>query len=222
MRPIVPATLLTVVALSGGTLSATASPPSAVTPRSTAAPAADQGSMAAPSATRARTAVRLVASPGRVTTGSPLTLAGAAHLVRSGGRLVALKGARVTLQYRTAGATRWTTIRTVTTSTGSYRVVWRYPLTRSSTVRAVLAAGEATAAAVSPSRTVVRVAPRPAPRAYPRCTALNQVHPHGVGLPGARDRTSGTPVTTFTRDAATYRLNTGRDRDKDGIACEKR
>ena len=44
----------------------------------------------------------------------------------------------------------------------------------------------------------------------------------GVGLPGAADHTSGAPVTTFTRDAATYRLNTGRDRDKDKIACEKR
>ena len=36
------------------------------------------------------------------------------------------------------------------------------------------------------------------------------------------DHTSGTPVTTLVRDAATYRLNPGRDRDRDGIACEKR
>lgn len=222
MRRIVPATLVTVVAVSGATLSATASTSSAAQPRSAPAPAADPRVAAAPSATRARTAVTLAVSPGRVATGAPLTLTGGAQLVRAGGRLVALKGARITLQYRTAGAARWSALRTLTTSTGGYRIVWRYPLTRSSTVRAVLAAGDTTAAAVSPSRTVVRVAPLPAPRAFPRCAALHQVYPHGVGLAGARDRTSGTPVTTFTRDAATYRLNKARDGDKDGIACENR
>ena len=221
MHRIVPATLVTVVAVGGAALSAAASTPSAAPPRSVAVLAADPA-VAAPSAAPARTAVTLAVSAGRVRTGAPLTLVGGAQLVRAGDRLVALKGARLTLQYRTAGAARWTAIRTLTTSTGGYRVVWRYPLRQSATVRAVLAAGDTTAAAVSPSRTVVRVAPRPAPRAYPRCTALNQVYPHGVGLAGADDRTSGTPVTTFTRDAATYRLNTARDGDKDGIACEKR
>lgn len=222
MRRIVPATLVTVVAVSGAALPATASTPPAAQPRSAAAPAAHPAAVAVASAARARTAVTLAVSPGRVRTGAPLTLVGAAQLVRAGGRLVALKGARLTLQYRTAGAARWTAVRTVTTSTGGYRIVWRYPLRQSSTVRAVLAAGTTTAAAVSPSRTVVRVAPLPAPRAYRLCTDVNRVYPHGVGLPGARDRTSRTPVTTFTRDAATYRLNTARDGDKDGIACEKR
>ena len=50
-------------------------------------------------------------------------------------------------------------------------------------------------------------------------------YPHGVGKPGARDTTSGVPVTTFTRSASLYRTamgyNRSLDRDKDGIACEK-
>jgi hypothetical protein len=58
-------------------------------------------------------------------------------------------------------------------------------------------------------------------RHYATCKALNARYPHGVGLPGARDRTSGTPVTNFTRNRAVYLANTARDRDKDKIACEK-
>jgi hypothetical protein len=58
-------------------------------------------------------------------------------------------------------------------------------------------------------------------RKFANCTDLNRAHPHGVGKPGARDRASGTPVTTFLRNAALYAANAGSDRDKDGIACEK-
>ncbi len=51
-------------------------------------------------------------------------------------------------------------------------------------------------------------------------------YPHGVGRAGARDKTSGTPVTTFTRSTKLYRLamshNKALDRDKDGVACESR
>jgi len=43
-----------------------------------------------------------------------------------------------------------------------------------------------------------------------------------VGLPNAVDHTSGTPVTTFTRDKALYEANIDRDADSDGIACEKK
>ena len=60
----------------------------------------------------------------------------------------------------------------------------------------------------------------PRPRDYAGCAALHRVYPHGVGRPGARDR--GGHVTTFTRSLATYRLNTEDDRDRDGIACERR
>ena len=57
---------------------------------------------------------------------------------------------------------------------------------------------------------------------YPNCKALNAKYPHGVGRVGARDKTSGTPVTTFKRSNSLYTANKARDRDKDGIACEKR
>jgi len=58
---------------------------------------------------------------------------------------------------------------------------------------------------------------------FSNCTELNKVYPHGVGKPGAVDRTSGSaPVTTFTRDQALYDANSGSDRDDDGIACEKK
>jgi hypothetical protein len=62
------------------------------------------------------------------------------------------------------------------------------------------------------------------PKRYANCTALNKVYPHGVGKPGAVDKVSGRskPVRNFTKNAAVYKLNTARDRDKDGIACEKR
>lgn len=63
---------------------------------------------------------------------------------------------------------------------------------------------------------------RPAAKDYANCTALNADYPHGVGRSGAVDQTSGTPVTTFTRNNALYEANAGSDRDKDGIACEKR
>jgi Excalibur calcium-binding domain len=56
---------------------------------------------------------------------------------------------------------------------------------------------------------------------YPNCKALNKRWPHGVGRWGARDHTSGTPVTNFKRSNILYRQNRGRDRDHDGIACEK-
>jgi hypothetical protein len=57
---------------------------------------------------------------------------------------------------------------------------------------------------------------------YRNCKALNRVYPHGVGRYGARDHTSGDPVTNFRRSNRLYRLNRGLDRDKDGIACEKK
>ncbi len=63
--------------------------------------------------------------------------------------------------------------------------------------------------------------PAAAAKAYSNCTALNKDHPHGVGRPGARDKTSGTPVTSFKRSRALYKANRKSDRDGDGIACEK-
>lgn len=60
-----------------------------------------------------------------------------------------------------------------------------------------------------------------AAKTYANCTKLNRVYPHGVGKPGARDKTSGTRVTNFKRSKRLYRANNGSDRDGDGIACEK-
>ena len=64
-----------------------------------------------------------------------------------------------------------------------------------------------------------------APPLYKNCTNLNKKYPHGLGRVGARDHTSGTPVTNFKRSTKLYKLamsyNRGLDRDKDGIACEK-
>ncbi len=68
-------------------------------------------------------------------------------------------------------------------------------------------------------------APALVPAKWKNCTRVNLRYPHGVGKVGARDRTSGTPVTTFRRSNALYRVamryNRALDRDKDGIACEK-
>ena len=83
-------------------------------------------------------------------------------------------------------------------------------------------------AAVVLSATAVPASAAPAPKSYKNCTELNKVYPHGVGLRGARDRTTGKPVTTFRIDKTLYNLNDGGfrqydlDRDNDGIACEKR
>lgn len=59
-------------------------------------------------------------------------------------------------------------------------------------------------------------------KTYKNCKQLNKTYKHGVGKPGAKDKTSGKPVTNFTRNKAVYKKNTARDRDKDGIACEKK
>jgi hypothetical protein len=64
------------------------------------------------------------------------------------------------------------------------------------------------------------------PALYKNCTNLNKKYPHGVGRVGARDKTSGVPVTTFRRSnrifAVAMSWNRGLDRDKDRIACEKK
>jgi len=69
------------------------------------------------------------------------------------------------------------------------------------------------------------IAARAVPYPWKNCTQVNKKYRHGVGKVGARDKTSGTPVTTFKRSTYLYRTamryNRGLDRDKDGIACEK-
>jgi excalibur calcium-binding domain-containing protein len=74
--------------------------------------------------------------------------------------------------------------------------------------------------------TPMAVATAAVPSPWKNCTQVNKKYPHGVGRAGARDKTSGVPVTTFRRSTRLYRIamsyNKGLDRDKDGIACEKR
>ena len=64
------------------------------------------------------------------------------------------------------------------------------------------------------------------PPRYKNCTNLNKIYPHGLGKRLARDKTSDTPVRNFYRSTRLYNIamsyNRGLDRDKDGIACEKR
>ena len=61
---------------------------------------------------------------------------------------------------------------------------------------------------------------------FKNCTALNKVYRHGVGKSNAKDKTSGKRVTTFKKSTSLYKkvigYRKGLDRDKDGIACEKR
>jgi hypothetical protein len=69
-----------------------------------------------------------------------------------------------------------------------------------------------------------RAASRRIPPAYKNCSAVNHRYPHGIGKIGARDLTTGTPVTNFKRSNKLYAtamsFNRGLDRDHDGIACE--
>jgi hypothetical protein len=64
------------------------------------------------------------------------------------------------------------------------------------------------------------------PAKWKNCTTVNKTYKHGIGKVKAKDHTSGTPVTTFKHSDSLYRTaikaNKGLDRDKDGIACEKR
>jgi hypothetical protein len=59
------------------------------------------------------------------------------------------------------------------------------------------------------------------PKWAKNCEAVNKRYPHGVGRVGARDKTTGDPVTNFKRSNALYEIAKGRDRDKDKIACEQ-
>jgi hypothetical protein len=65
----------------------------------------------------------------------------------------------------------------------------------------------------------------PTVKRYANCKALNKVYPHGVGKPGAKDkvRKGAKPVTNFKRSKRIYKAQPRTlDRDRDGIACEKR
>lgn len=87
-----------------------------------------------------------------------------------------------------------------------------------------LAAGVAILAVVTAPLGASPADAAPAAKAYKNCTALNKVYPHGVGKTTAKDKVKGSTkkVTSFTKSNKVYSMNTKSDRDKDGIACEKR
>lgn len=90
------------------------------------------------------------------------------------------------------------------------------------------AAGPGDAVAAQPSLVGAAALPSGRTGVYKNCTAFNAKYKHGVGKKGAKDKVSGKskPVTTFKRSTAIYKKamanNSGLDRDKDGVACEKR
>ena len=88
-------------------------------------------------------------------------------------------------------------------------------------MRTMTRAAIAVIAVTSPLLVTTPAQAAPIPRDYVNCTALNKVYPHGVGLVGARDRTSGRPITGFARAPKVYYLNDESDADRDRIACEK-
>lgn len=82
-------------------------------------------------------------------------------------------------------------------------------------------------AAVIGTAPLAFVAPAQAvPAKWKNCTVVNKTYAHGVGKSNAVDKTTGKKVTNFKRSTPLYneamQANKGLDRDKDGIACEKR
>jgi len=55
---------------------------------------------------------------------------------------------------------------------------------------------------------------------FKNCTELNKVYPGGVAKPGATNKGGATKFNP-KYDLRLYNANKGKDRDKDGIACEK-
>jgi hypothetical protein len=55
---------------------------------------------------------------------------------------------------------------------------------------------------------------------YKNCTELNKIYKGGVALPGAKNKGGKTRYTPVYNKAL-YDANKSKDRDKDGIACER-
>jgi hypothetical protein len=61
----------------------------------------------------------------------------------------------------------------------------------------------------------------PKPRAYKNCTELNKVYKGGVAKNAKIRNKGGKTKYKPTVSLKVYNLNKSRDRDKDGIACER-
>lgn len=83
-------------------------------------------------------------------------------------------------------------------------------------------------AVMSVSVASVAIAPPPGAEAatvtkFSNCKKMQAKYKHGVGRPGAKDKTSSKyKVKNFKVDKALYNKNKTLDRDHDGIACEHR
>jgi hypothetical protein len=82
--------------------------------------------------------------------------------------------------------------------------------------------GRIVVVAMTAALLLIGAAPSHGAAKFRNCTAMNKLYRHCVGRMGARDKTSGTPVMNFKVSNRVYAANRGSDRDKDGIACEKR
>jgi hypothetical protein len=89
----------------------------------------------------------------------------------------------------------------------------------------VVSAAPARVSGVSTSAAPLRLGPVRIVE-YRTCAALQKVHRHGVGKKGAVDKVRGrvtaNRVKTFLVNNALYAKNVKLDRDKDGVACEKK
>jgi hypothetical protein len=56
---------------------------------------------------------------------------------------------------------------------------------------------------------------------FPNCAALNAVYPGGVALSKNSKNRGGVTKRAPKVNAAVYKENKSKDRDKDGIACER-
>jgi uncharacterized membrane protein len=95
-----------------------------------------------------------------------------------------------------------------------------------STPRRLAAAALSAAALAIPLAGIATTADAAPSYHYRNCTELHKDFKHGVGKKGAKDKTSGTRVTTFKVSTTIYNkafaYHKDLDRDRDGIACEKR
>ena len=79
-------------------------------------------------------------------------------------------------------------------------------------VSAILAFGVAT-----PSQAL----PTPMDKKFANCTALNEVYPGGVAKNSAATNKGGATNYTPILKPKIYKANASKDRDKDGLACER-
>jgi hypothetical protein len=98
------------------------------------------------------------------------------------------------------------------------------PLSTGAAVAAPVGGGVVASSSAAVSSAAVSARGPLAAKPFANCTALNKKHAHGVGKKGAKDKVSGKtkPVTNFAVSNALYNENKSMDRDKDGVACEKR